>query len=175
MGRDKALLPHRGGTLAGYVAGEVAAATGGVRILGDRVRHAVLGREIWEDEVTNCGPMGALLTVLRRTETDWNLLVACDMPLIECADLQVLTGAARGWEGDCVVACAPESGDHPLCAVYHRSALPAVERAIIDKQLKMIELIDSLLTLRCSTIPAAHLMNVNTPGQWKCKEDDDAR
>ncbi len=174
MGRDKALLPYRGGYLAGYVAGEVAAATGGVRILGDRVRHAVLDREIWEDEVEDCGPMGGLLTALRRTEFDWNLLVACDMPNIECADLRVLTGAARGWEGDCIVACTPDAGDHPLCAVYHRAALPVIERALADKRLKMRDLIDSLRTLRCSTIASSHLMNVNTPDQWKCKEDDAA-
>src|SRR5271163_1224329 len=80
MGRDKALLPLGDSTLLDHVAQCVRQAAGNVTIIGPPDRYASLGYPVTADLVTNCGPLGGLYTALSITETDWNLMVACDMP-----------------------------------------------------------------------------------------------
>ncbi|MEO7144809.1 MAG: NTP transferase domain-containing protein, partial [Bryobacteraceae bacterium] len=65
MGRDKAWLPHRGTTLAAYVAGEVLRAAGSVTLVGDPAKYARLGHPVVADHVAGRGPLGGILTALR--------------------------------------------------------------------------------------------------------------
>jgi len=74
------------------------------------------------------------------------------------------TGGETG--SDCIV---PEFNGKfdPLCAVYHRRVLVAVESAIHQKLFKMQ---DFILTLRISRWPlTAPLVNVNSPADWSAR------
>ncbi len=166
MGRDKALLPFAGGVLLEHVAREVEAAAGSLTLLGDPALYGHLGWPVWPDLVPGCGPMGALYTALSRTEADWNLFVACDMPDVRREDLALLLAQAGAWETDCVAPVTEENRSHPLCAAYHRRVLPAVTRALSDNHLKMQDLLAAVQTVFTRAIGPEHLTNVNTPEEW---------
>ncbi len=166
MGRDKALLPFAGGTLVEHVAREVEAAAGSATLLGDTALYGHLGWPVWPDLVPGRGPMGGLFTALSGTEADWNLLVACDMPAIRRQDLSALLEASGTHDDDCVVPLSAQEGSHPLCAVYHRRALPAVRQALHDNHLKMRDLLSALRTAYSDRIAPDQLSNVNTPEEW---------
>ncbi len=166
MGRNKALLPLDGVALAARVAREVEAAAGTVTLLGEPDAYAHLGWPVWRDLIPDRGPMGGLLTALSATEADWNLLAACDMPAIGRDDFEALLDEASACDGDCVVPRSAARGVHPLCAVYHRRTLPAVRRAVEENRLKMKDLLLSIRTVFTDRLPAARLMNLNTPEDW---------
>ena len=55
MGRDKALLPFRGGALAGHVAATVAAAAGSAVLIGDPQKYGHLGYTVLADRKPGVG------------------------------------------------------------------------------------------------------------------------
>ncbi len=97
MGRDKALLPYRGVTLVEHMAQAVHAAAGSVALIGDPVRYSSLGYPVYPDKFAGCGPLGGIYTALSVSSTDWNLIVACDMPGVTAEVLQVLLAERRAF------------------------------------------------------------------------------
>jgi molybdopterin-guanine dinucleotide biosynthesis protein A len=174
MGRDKALLPYRGTTLVEHMAQAVQAAAGSVALVGDPVRYSSLGYPVYPDKFSGCGPLGGVYTALSISSTDWNLIVACDMPGVTPDVLQVLLANAEESSRSCVVAIGPTGEPEPLCAVYHRRCLPALARAIEQKRFKMKELVKELDS---HTLPvqASALANVNTPTEWAEFEEKPSR
>jgi molybdopterin-guanine dinucleotide biosynthesis protein A len=166
MGRDKALLPFGTGTLATHVATQIREAAGNVTLIGPPDRYAHLGFPIVADAIPGCGPLGGLLTALRSTSADWNLIVACDMPHVTTGLLGQLLNAAQATDPDCLVA-ETAGRRHPLCAVYHRRVLPAVESAVLRKLFKMHDFIAGLRTETWPVLDPALLRNVNTPADWE--------
>jgi molybdopterin-guanine dinucleotide biosynthesis protein A len=180
MGRDKALLPIPRSSAAGSslpasasslverTAEWVREAAASVTLIGMPQRYAHLGLPVVADLVPDCGPIGGLYTALNITPADWNLIVACDMPALTADFLCRLLAAARQSPSLCLV---PEtaSGLHPLCAVYHRRALPAVRSAIDHKRFKMHDLLKSLAAVSWPVADPLPLCNVNTPLEWEAQ------
>ena len=166
MGRDKATLPYAGATLAEYVANLVREVTGAVTVLSDPDRYGSLGYPVYRDLVPGCGPLGGIYTGLSISTTDWNLMVACDMPALTAEALRSLVERAASARGDCVTASKSNGEPEPLCAVYHRRCLPVLKRAIQDKRLRMKDLMPELRT-ETLTVASALLANVNTPEEWR--------
>jgi len=158
MGRDKALLPYRGKPLIEHIARSVREAAGNVRV-------------IVNDKIPGCGPLGGLFTALSTTETDWNLVVACDMPGISREPLLTLLNRAETSHSDCIAAASTGGALEPLCAVYHRRCLPIVARAIRDKRLKMQNLLAEL-SVEAQVVDPAVLANANTPAEWAAFENE---
>jgi len=165
MGRDKALLPYRGTTLVEHLARVVQEAAGAVALIGATDHYRSLGYPVYPDKFPGCGPLGGIYTALSVSSTDWNLIVACDMPGISADVLRTLLGSAEQSGKSCVVATGPTGDPEPLCAVYHRSCLPVLARAIEEKRFKMRDLVAQLdRTLK--PVDASALANVNTPAEW---------
>src|SRR5580658_10898857 len=165
MGRDKALLPYGGTTLLEHLARAVQDAAGCVALIGDPGRYSSLGYPVYADKFSCCGPLGGIYTALSVSSTDWNLIVACDMPGISPDVLRTLLRSADGSSGSCVIATGPGGEPEPLCAVYHRRCLPVMARAIQEKRFKMKELVTELHP-RAMPVDASALANVNTPAEW---------
>lgn len=165
MGRPKALLPYQGGTLVEFVAKCVREAVGSATLIGDPLQFSHLGLRVFADTIPGCGPAGGILTALQASATDWNLIVACDMPGISTEALRDLLRHTEGARTNCVAAAALGGEAEPLCAVYHRRCAPAITQAIRDKHLKMRELIDEIGVTTVALAPAV-LVNVNTPSEW---------
>jgi molybdenum cofactor guanylyltransferase len=165
MGRDKALLPYRGGTLVEHLARAVQEAAGAVAVIADPVRYPNIGYPVYRDKFPGCGPVGGIYTALAVTEADWNLIVACDMPGISVELLRTLLDRAAALNGICLTAAGPGGEPEPLCAVYHRRCLPALGQAIREKRLKMKDLVKELQA-QTMRVERAILANVNTPAEW---------
>lgn len=165
MGRDKALLPYRGATLIESVARAVEQAAGSATLIGDPQRYGDFGFPVYADRVASCGPMGGIYTALSVTSSDWNLIVACDMPMLTAPALKSLIEKGRGSTKLCVVASGTGGEPQPLCGVYHRRCLPMVEQAIRDKRFTMKKLL-SELNAELFAFDEPVLANVNTPTEW---------
>ena len=165
MGQDKARLPFRGGTLADAVALEVQLATGSVTLVGHAEMAGISDRYPGE------GPLGGILTALHHTSADWNLIVACDMPQVSVAFLKLLMTEAERSSAErsmpaIVLPYGPDAQPEPLCAAYHRRALPGLEAAFGRGIRKVTAAMQGLAVARLDVPEVAIFQNVNTPQDW---------
>lgn len=168
------MLPWRGSTLIEYMCArlremsdDVLVVTGAERRYGD-----LLDVPIFADELRDCGPMGGLYTGLRHARHPYSLAVACDMPFVDRAVVDLLKSELDGvaW------AVVPEI-EHcrvPTLAVYHRDCLSVIEKLHAQGQFSLQALLDSV-PLRIiseerlrAVDPALHsFVNINTQADWE--------
>jgi len=166
MGKDKALLPFAGGTLAAHVARIVAEAAGSAIVIGDPEKYRGLGYAVRPDRTPGAGPLGGIESALGYTAADWNLVVACDMPAVSAPFLRSLIETAERLNTDALVPCGPAGRPEPLSAVYHRRCHAAL-RAALDAGVRKVT--DALNGLRVTAWTVDHtecFMNLNTPEEW---------
>jgi molybdopterin-guanine dinucleotide biosynthesis protein A len=171
MGRDKALLPYRGGTLAQYVAGEVERAAGSVILVGDPQRYGGLGYPVVRDLAPGAGPLVAICSALRSSAAEWNLVLACDMPRVTAPFLAELLEIAVASGADCLVPAGPAGLPEPLCAVYRARCLPVLAAATARGTRKVM---DGLAATNLKIFPVADgtvFANCNTPEDWDAHSD----
>lgn len=166
MGHDKALLPWRGTTLAQYVAAIVQEAAGAVALIGNPDRYSHLGYPVYADKTPGHGPIGGIATALAISNTEWSLVVGCDMPFLTVGPLRSLLDHAAVSDRKCVVPVGP-SGPEPLCAVYHRDCLELIEKAIAASRLRMREIVRELPAALLTGMDPESFANLNTPEDFE--------
>jgi len=166
MGRNKALLPFRGASLAEFVARTVAQAAGSAVLVGDPALYLAFPFPVLADEFPGEGPLGGIVTALHNTSADWNLVVACDMPGLSAEVLAALLEAAGQAGADALIPKGPSGHPEPLCAVYHRRSLEGLEAAFRAGQRKVMA---AAAEIDARVLPfgeVAAFQNVNTPEDW---------
>jgi molybdopterin-guanine dinucleotide biosynthesis protein A len=168
MGRDKALLPFRGGALGGHVAATVAAAAGSAILIGDPQKYGHLGYPVLPDRSPGAGPVGGIESALSYTSADWNLVLACDMPGIRAEFLRGLLEAAERLNADVLVPAGPSGRLEPLSAVYHRRCRAAMRRALEAGVRKVTDALAGLEVALFAVDDGDCFENLNTPEEWAC-------
>ena len=92
------------------------------------------------------GPLAGILAGMEATGDADLLVLACDYPLIDTALLTRLT--ETGAEGDVVMLTDNNGRDHPLVAVWRRSAEGILRTAMADKRYKVRGLLGDLNVVR---------------------------
>ena len=117
------------------------------------------------DQATDRGPIEGLRRALSTCRSDALLVVACDMPLFSEKLAKSLIQASDGFEA---VICRDRTGKlHPLCGIYSRKCLPAIDALIRQGNYRVNEIRNmvpsTVFSLDDSVLPDALLANVNTP------------
>ena len=172
MGSDKALLPIGHRNLLQLTLDKARQLALQPVVVGSRSRYDQYG-EVIEDVIPGCGPLGGIHAALNATQTDLNLILSVDMPLLTTDFLRWLLQLASA---NCALAIVPEAEGRfqPLCSVYRRAAQPEVERALRMRDYKVDRLF-SLLPTRfipqsewlAAGFPPDIFRNVNTPEEYK--------
>lgn len=158
MGREKALLALGGVPMILRTARLVEPLVGSVTVVGPPERFVPLDLDAVADAEPGLGPLGGIATALAHTHSDWNLVLACDLPYLTAAWLEYLIARARESDDDALLPHSEAAGmllPEPLCAMYHRRCRTALEAALARGVRKVT---DGLAGLRIAVIP---------PGEWK--------
>jgi molybdopterin-guanine dinucleotide biosynthesis protein A len=91
------------------------------------------------DIIADRGPLGGIYTALTHSETEFNLILSCDIPLISSELLKELIAKHTKEAG--ITIFATESRIHPLIGIYSKEILPIVKEAIEANELKMMDLL----------------------------------
>ena len=168
MGSDKALLRYKGRTLVECVATQVHRAAGNVTLVGNPDKYSYLGYPVIRDIYPGSGPLAGIHAALTATRSDWNLIVACDMPELTAGLLtRILRRAQRG-NAHAVIPAGPSGLPEPLCAAYNRCALGGITQALDRGTRKVMDGLDGL-EIDLWRLPRSRpFQNLNTPAEWTC-------
>lgn len=171
MGRNKALLPYRGGALVESVARAVERAAGSAVLVGNPGSYSRLQFPVTPDIYPGEGPLGGILTALQHADssshlTDWNLIVACDMPGLTADFLRSLLEAAERSDADALVPRGPSGRLEPLCAVYRLRSREALYQSFAGGIRKVTAAFGGLRVVAWPVTELMPLQNVNTPEDW---------
>jgi molybdopterin-guanine dinucleotide biosynthesis protein A len=171
MGTDKALIEVDGQPLVVLTASRVAEVCGNVSIVGDPAQYAKFGLPVVPDRFPGEGPLAGIEAALGATETDWNLIVACDMPALEPAILERLFSAGA----ECALPEYPDGRVEPLCAVYHRRCHAGIVDAMKQGIRKVTDALAHLgvnhAITYISVTSAESFANLNTPEELRRYRD----
>ncbi|HET7891845.1 MAG TPA: molybdenum cofactor guanylyltransferase [Candidatus Sulfotelmatobacter sp.] len=172
MGADKAFVQLQGRTLLARALELAQSVAGEVRIVGDRIKFTAFAPVV-EDVFPGCGPLAGIHAALRASQTDLNLMLAVDLPLISPELLQYLVTRARSAPAS-VTAARANRGWQPLCAVYRKEFADAAEQALRAGNYKIDTLFEPCRTqlvseqeLADAGISADIFRNVNTPEELR--------
>jgi molybdenum cofactor guanylyltransferase len=159
MGRDKALLELGGVAMIVRAARLVESVVGPPVVVGSPEIYRRLGLRAIADDWPGAGPLGAIATALRASESPWNLIVACDLPYLRKEWLAFLVDRGRGSNADAVLPVS-QAGVEPLCAMYGKGCEEAIWLAL-DRGVRKVT--DGLAHVRVEHIE---------PSEWKVFDSD---
>ncbi len=172
MGSDKAFLGLAGRPLIAHALTLAQAITPNVTIVGDPAKFGSLG-EVIEDAYPGRGPLAGIHAALSSSGTEWNLILAVDLPFVEPDFLAYLLAEAQA-AGALVTLPFADGHLHPLCAVYHRDFLKHAERALLAGENKIEALFGEVPIqvigeeeLAAARFDPSILRNLNTPSDWE--------
>ena len=131
---------------------------------------AELGLPVVHDRVPGAGPLAGITAAFAASTTPWLLAVAGDMPALSPAVLDLLL-ACPGPAHD---AAAPRLGGlpEPLCALWHRRALPALDARLARGDYKVAAALTALAVawldepaIRAVDPHLASFRNLNRPDE----------
>ncbi|HEX6879156.1 MAG TPA: molybdenum cofactor guanylyltransferase [Terriglobales bacterium] len=176
MGKDKALLPlASGATLLEHALAVASAVAGQIGIIGPRERYAAYAwaGEIIEDIFPQQGPLAGIHAALSVSKTEWNIVLAVDLPRVTPELLRWMLGEARK-SGKQVTVASVSGGLHPLCGVYRRDFRQRAEAGLREGWNKVAANFDPASTrtltedeVRTAGFEPELFQNVNTPEEFQ--------
>jgi molybdopterin-guanine dinucleotide biosynthesis protein A len=136
MGMPKGLLEFGGQPLVVRIARLVEPLVSAVTAVGSPEHYSVLGLHVIEDQ--QCGPaesdrtpgpLAAIASALTATRTDWNLILACDLPYLSSEWLDWLLARAMVSDRQ-IIMPRTAGGLEPLAAVYRRECAEPIIAAL---------------------------------------------
>lgn len=115
------------------------------------------------DIINEKGPLGGIYTALSHSETELNLILSCDLPLIST---QILKELIQKHTNSYDVSVFNEGEKiHPLIGIYDKRIIPILEEYIKKNQLKMMHFLSNI---NCQKIEILndqrnYFTNINTP------------
>lgn len=114
------------------------------------------------DSYPGAGPLAGIHACMAAMQSDWLLVLACDLPYVSKTSLESLTSAIDD-QVKLVIARGDDGTTQPLCACYHRSVLWGLTSALEAGKNSVYRFVDSLDAVREVDVPATELINVNRP------------
>jgi molybdopterin-guanine dinucleotide biosynthesis protein A len=169
LGQDKASLRFGDSTLLEHIYNVVKTSVDKIWIVGQSKHRYKLASVIYiKDIVSNAGPMGGLLTVLKKSDKPI-LLVSCDTPFIEKDHVQYLIH-----QFDPLLAgtiAMSEKGIEPLFGIYQTRFAPLIENSIQTGRLALYQLFDHEKVKFVDFSKAGYIsdifFNINTLSDYK--------
>ncbi|WP_180271527.1 molybdenum cofactor guanylyltransferase [Fredinandcohnia onubensis] len=86
------------------------------------------------------GPLAGIFTVMKKTSSDWYVILPCDTPFVTDKLVKQLISFTKDQSIDAIVPIINDR-QQPLIAVYHARVAKKIEQLLKDKDLKMSQLL----------------------------------
>jgi len=169
FGTDKGLAVFRNKPLIQHVITIANEISKDIFIISNNPVYQKFELPLFNDQFKSKGPLGGLHSALKNSAHEHCFLMACDMPFLK-PDL--FHGLFKNRQHQAVVPVY-QNRPEPLCALYHRSALPLVEKHLREGKLKMTDTIEQLdhhwyhVDENCEFYDSQMFANINTISDWE--------
>lgn len=171
MGANKAFVRLNGKPLISYALNALEKITPNILLSAGSESIHYKNLPVVEDIYPGCGPAGGIFSALSFSETNLNLVLSCDMPFVSSGLLKFLVDEAVGNPADVILPVDEKGQWQTLCAVYSKSIMPQLEKAVIQKKLMLKKIISktnyrliSIEKFRQLYLPNT-FYNINTPNE----------
>ena len=129
MGTDKSMLPINGQPMVEHICGQLGGTFAKILIsANDTEKFAFLNLDVVPDRIPDQGPLMGIASALEASESELNLVVACDIPQIDLPFARRMLAEAKG--ADVVIPVTGDGKEQPLFAVYRKSAQQCMNEAL---------------------------------------------
>ncbi|MCU1284721.1 MAG: molybdenum cofactor guanylyltransferase [Acidobacteriales bacterium] len=135
MGSEKAFLSLSGKTLIEHAITKAKSIAADVFIVGPKEKFSAYGRTV-QDVYPDCGPLAGIHAALKRSVTEFSLVLGVDTPFLHPDFLSYLVAESRK-NSALVTVPKTNAGLQPLCAVYRKEFLPIAEHALLAGNYKI--------------------------------------
>ena len=169
MGRDKALIEVDGLPLAAVAANALRAAGADpvVAVGGDEEALRHLGFDVVPDDHPGEGPLGGVLTALRRAPTPVVAVLGCDLPGARAAGVAAVVGALAG-QAEADVAFPVVDGRRAFVhAAWRRSAARRLEASFAGGERSLARAVSGMEVLDVEGLDPGWLSDVDVPADLR--------
>tara|TARA_Y100000385_G_scaffold93763_1_gene96867 strand:+ start:776 stop:1357 length:582 start_codon:yes stop_codon:yes gene_type:complete len=170
MGSDKALLLYNNKTFLEHVVCAIKPLVDDILIISNNKEHQVDDCSTIPDLILNSGPIAGVYTGLKHTKTENNLVLSCDIPLVQTSILELII---KNNEPDKdVVQIIDDLNSMPLIALYKKRIAPYLLSELNKGERRLVKSINKLNKKNISVTKDQHncLININTVADLKTLE-----
>jgi len=170
MGSDKALLLYNNKTFLEHVVCAIKPLVDDILIISNNKEHQADDCTTIPDLILNSGPIAGIYTGLKHTNTENNLVLSCDIPLVQTSILELII---KNDEPDKdVVQIIDNQNIMPLIALYKKRIAPFLLSELKTGERRLVKSINKLNKKNISVTKDQHnyLININTVADLKTLE-----
>ena len=172
MSTDKALLLFKGKPFLSHVIEALMPMADEILIVSDNKKHEKFNFKRVSDTMIDAGPLSGLHAGLKHSNTELNIVLSCDVPLIQTSVLEIIL--ANNTDENDVIQIEEEGKSHPLIALYKKRATPHSLDALQKGERKLSKALIGL-NVKSISISKSHyeaLRNINTRSDLKSIENE---
>ncbi|WP_310379201.1 molybdenum cofactor guanylyltransferase [Flavobacterium sp.] len=148
MQSEKGLVLYQNKPFIEHVITAVLPISSNIQLITNTKDYDYLNYKIVKDIVLDKGPMGGIYSALANSDSELNLILSCDIPLISTEILRELIEKHYANFDVTVFEDEDEEQMHPLIGIYSKTILPVLKKAIDDNDLKMMHFLTKVKTQR---------------------------
>ena len=135
MGTDKSMMILNGKSMIEYSIDALKPLCNKVVISSNNLIYEFTGCEVWPDELPDQAPIVGIYSCLKRSATEYNIFLSCDMPLISTLMLEYLVASSS--DCDITVPVHEDGFMEPLCGIYKRSSIRVLKQFIEEGNFRL--------------------------------------
>lgn len=135
MGTDKGFLSFNGTLFMQHSINALNPLISEIIIVSNNTDYDVFGLKRIEDVIENAGPLAGVYSGLKQSKTDYNLVLSCDIPLINSTILQKLIDAMDNASE--IIQIESQGKTMPLIALYKKQCEPIFLKLLNDGERRL--------------------------------------
>lgn len=136
---DKGLVLFKDKPFIEHIIKAILPITNNIQLVTNSTDYDYLDYKKIRDIEIDKGPLGGIYTALYYSETEFSMILSCDIPLIST---ELLSELIEKHDDEAVITVlSSESRIHPLIGIYAKKILPDIKEAIDRGDLKLMNLI----------------------------------
>ncbi len=172
MGNDKGLLNLNGVTFMSHIIETLKPLVNNIIIVSNNKNHDIFNLKRVEDIIKDAGPLAGLYTGLYHSNTENNLVLSCDVPLINTA---VLNKLINGYDEKMdVIQLQSQDKTMPLIALYKKQCmhqcLTLLQKG--ERRLRFAVAQFNTKTIKLDSDLDYYIKNINTTQQLETLRND---
>jgi molybdopterin-guanine dinucleotide biosynthesis protein A len=142
MQSEKGLVLYKNKAFIEHIIEAVLPISNNIQLITNSNNYDYLKYNTVKDRIIDKGPIGGIYSALANSETELNLILSCDIPLIST---EILLELIEKHSTDFDITIFEDANRiHPLIGIYSKNCLPILKKTIEENDLKMMRLLSKI-------------------------------